>query len=145
MFYGDTCSIGVNSYLIEELNQYKNYPKVSIYLDKFKMVKSEINNFRKKFFTSIEKENVILLSLPRIFKNKKEWNIVNVAGIYFGADSVTNIALSYFIIKNNITKYDLSLIQIGNIDPAFKKELTIYGKDWYYSLKLKQIQSDPRN
>ena len=116
----------------------KNHNKK--YLDDYYKIKNLIENFRKAYHTTLEKDNVILLSLPRIFKQKTEWNVVNAAGIYFGADSVTNIALSYFIIKNNLSKCNMSLIQIGNIDPDFKKEITNYGSDWFYSRKLKQLQ-----
>ena len=90
--YGDTCSIGVSSRLIDRLNQYKKNPIVKKYLDDYYKIKNLIENFRKAYHTTLEKDNVILLSLPRIFKQKTEWNVVNAAGIYFGADSVTNIA-----------------------------------------------------
>ena len=140
--YGDTCSIGVNSKLIEKLYPFKNYSQVKEYLNEFKKIKKQIKEFRDAYSPTLEKENVILFSLPRIFKSKKDWNVVNAAGIYYGVDSVTNIALSYFIIKNNVSKYKISLIQIGQIDPVFKKELTRNGSDWYYSEKLKQLLID---
>ncbi len=139
-FYGDRCSVGVNSKLIEKLNPFKEHQQVKEYLDEFHKVKEQIIEFRKSYLPMLKNESLILLSLPRIFKSKKDWNVLNAAGIYFGADSVTNIALSYFIIKNNISKYNISLIQIGQVDPDFKKELTENGSDWIYSKKLKQLK-----
>ena len=140
--YGDTCSIGVRSKLIESLYHYKKYPQVNNYLKKYSAIRKQITEFRKLYQSTLSNDNVILLSLPRIFKSDKQCNVVNAAGIYFGPDSLTNIALSYFIIKNNISHYFITLLQVGQIDQLFKNELSLYGNDWYFSEKLKQIANN---
>ncbi len=142
--YGDTCYIGVSSNLIKKLSKYKSYPEVANYLSEFYKIKKNIAEFRSNYINTLTHDAVILLDLSRVFKSSKQCNIVNACGIFFGADSVTNVAMSYFIIRNALQKSDESLLQIGNIDPLFKKELTSCGTDWFNSLVLKKMLSDGR-
>ncbi len=145
IFYGDTCSVGIASKLIYELRKYSNVPEVSAYLGDYKTVHKTIIDFRRHYYETIMNERGMILDLKRIFKDKKQWNLANICGIYFGPDSVTNLAVSYIIIRDGVEDFYTPLLQLLNFDQTFKKELTKYGKDWYYSDKLKQIKDSPVN
>jgi hypothetical protein len=135
-FYGDTCCIGVNSNLIKRLYNFKNYSEVKSYLDIYDSIRQKIEGFRDTYKKSIYNEAALLLDLSRIFKNAKQQNIVNVAGIYLGSDSVTSIGLSYIILRSSPVKFYSKLYQVPNIEKAFREEITNFGNDWYKSLEL---------
>lgn len=138
--YGDTCIIGVNSNLITELYNYDKYPEVHNYLKSYEGIHQKIEEFRNQFYKIISNDNAILLDPAKIFNQVQLQNLINIAGIYFGADSLTNICLSYFIVRNNIKDFYCKVMQITNFDQEFKKELTITGTDWYKSIKLKEVK-----
>jgi hypothetical protein len=141
--YGDSCEIGVNSSLIERLYHYKNLELVSNYLNQYQKIKNIILNFRKNYIDTIEKDPALLLDVDRIFRNKNLDNIINACGIYFGPDSVTNLVVSYTIVRSSVKNYYFKLIQLVNFDKTFKKELSTNGKDWFYSEKLAEIKNTP--
>jgi hypothetical protein len=139
IFYGDTCFIGVNSNLIKRLYGFKKYVPVKTYLNSYESIRKTIENFRKTYIKAIYDEKSLLLDLSRIFKEDKQQNIVNACGIYLGPDSVTNIALSYVIIRSSPFQLNTKLYQMATLDQAFKYEITNYGDDWYNSRKLKEL------
>ena len=141
--YGDSCEIGVNSTLIKRLYRYKDLKLVSNYLNQYNKIKDIILRFRKDYLASIEKDPALLLDVDRIFHNRNLDNIVNACGIYFGPDSITNLVVSYTIVRSSVKDYYLKLIQLVNFDKTFKKELSTNGKDWFYSKKLAEIKSTP--
>jgi hypothetical protein len=141
-YYGDTCYIGVNSELIKHLYKYKNYKLINNYLNSYESVKKNIEKFRKIYIKSIYSDVALLLDLSKIFTIEKQQNIVNVAGIYLGPDSVTNIGLSYIILRCSPSTFFSKLYQVNNFDKTFKKELSNFRNDWYKSLKLKEINPD---
>ena len=69
-------------------------------------------------------------------------NIVNLCGIFLGPDSVTSIGLSYIILRVTPLKFYSKLYQINNFDSTFKKELISFGDDWYYSMKLYELNTN---
>jgi hypothetical protein len=141
--YGDTCEIGVNSSLIIRLNQFKNITVVDNYLKQYDNIRNKILQFRKDYYQTIENNPALLLDANRIFKVQKLNNIINACGIYFGPDSVTNLVVSYTIVRSNVANFYLKIIQLLNFDKTFKKELTQNGKDWFYSEKLREIKNVP--
>ena len=140
--YGDTCNVGVSSKLIRQLFKYKNNSEVKSYLKTYNKLHQQINEFRRHYIHNIKNDKAMLLGLYRIFKGKAN-NIVNACGIYFGPDSVTNIALSYTIVRSSVSSFYLDVVQLLNFDKTFKSELKKYGKDWFYSEKLRQIKNSP--
>jgi hypothetical protein len=139
--YGDSCTIGVNSSLIKKLYTFKKYAPVKNYLESYENIHKKINDFRHHYINNIENDEEMLLDISRIFGNQKYQNFVNACGIYFGADSVTNIALSYMIVRSNITNLYAKIFHLIIFDKTYKYELSITGKDWYYSLKLKELKN----
>ena len=75
-----------------------------------------------------------------VFKDFVERNIVNACGIYYGADSVNSLILTYTIVHNFVISFYINVIQLSQFDYVFKNELLEYGKDWYYSKKLKSLK-----
>jgi hypothetical protein len=143
IFYGDTCCIGVGSNLIQRLYKYKQYTPVKEYLKSYEDVKYKIDTFRTIYGKTINNEKGLLLDLSRIFKIEKQFNIVNVCGIYLGSDSVTSLGLSYIILRSSPIKFNSKIYQLANFDQAFRHEITIYGNDWIKSIKLNEITSFP--
>lgn len=143
IFYGDTCYIGVRSSLIQRLYKYQHYTPVKEYLKSYEELKDKIDTFRTIYGKTINNEKGLLLDLSRIFKVEKQFNIVNVCGIYLGSDSVTSLGLSYIILRSNPLKFKSKIYQLANFDQTFRHELTIYGTDWFKSRKLNEIISFP--
>ena len=141
--YGDSCEIGVNSSLIMRLYKYKSLIDVNGYLMQYENIRNKIITFRKDYYQTIENDPALLLDANRIFKNQKMNNIINACGIYFGPDSVTDLVVSYTIVRSNVASFYLKTIQLLNFDKTFKKELTQNGADWFYSEKLKEIKNVP--
>jgi hypothetical protein len=141
-FYGDTCFIGVSSELINRLYAYQNYKPVKTYLDSYETIRRNIEKFRKMCIKSIYNENALLLDLTQIFTLYKQQNIVNLCGVFLGPDSVTSIGLSYIILRVTPLKFYSKLYQINNFDSTFKKELISFGDDWYYSMKLSELNTN---
>ena len=141
--YGDTCEIGVSSSLIRRLYKYKKLNEVKAYLNQYEKIRYKITEFRKNYLSSIEKEPAMLLDLDRIFHNERLDNIINTCGIYFGPDGVTNLALTYTIVRNSVRNFYIQILQLSNFDQSFKRELTEYGDDWYISVKLKDLKDVP--
>jgi hypothetical protein len=142
-FYGDTCAIGVNSKLINRLYDFQKYEPVRKYLDEYESIRKTIEDFRKTYIKTIYDEKALLLDISRIFNNARQQNIVNLSGIYLGPDSLTNISLSYIIIRTSPGKFYSKIYQVANFDQAFKIEITNYGDDWYNSKKLQEIIEFP--
>jgi len=142
-FYGDTCAIGVNSKLISRLYDFQKYEPVRKYLDEYESLRKTIDEFRNNYIKTIYDEKALLLDISRIFKDARQQNIINLGGIYLGPDSLTNISLSYIIIRTSPGKFYSKIYQVANFDQAFKKEITNYGNDWYNSKKLHEIIEFP--
>ena len=143
VIYGDSCEIGVNSSLIKNLYRYRSIHEVGKYLEQYENIRNKILNFRKNYHNTIEREPALLLDVDRIFHNYKQDNIINACGIYFGPDSVTNLVVSYTIVRNDIENFYIKVIQLANFDNIFKKEITEYGDNWFTSAKLKGIKNVP--
>jgi len=142
-FYGDTCEIGVNSSLMNRLYQYKDTNVVNNYLRQYQEIRNTITKFRKEYLKAINENPAMLLDISRVFNNSKQDNIINACGIYFGPDSVTNLVVSYTIVRSTVSNFYFNVIQLLNFDKTFKKELSENGKDWYYSLKLENLDHTP--
>ena len=140
--YGDTCFIGISSELINRLYSYQNYKPIKSYLDSYENIRRNIEKFRKMFIKSIYNENALLIDMTKIFTLDKLQNIVNLCGIFLGPDSVTSIGLSYIILRVTPLKFYSKLYQINNFDSTFKKELISFGDDWYYSMKLYELNTN---
>jgi hypothetical protein len=138
--YGASCCIGVNSRLMESLNKYQQYPVIKIYLQKYKSIRNAINTFRLNNSEALN-NSAIILNMRAIFKDSVERNIVNACGIYYGTDSVNNLILTYTIVHNFVISYYINMLQLSQFDNALKAELLEYGKDWYYSKKLKSLKN----
>ncbi len=143
-YYGDSCEVGISSSLIKKLYALKSDKSIKDYLKVYESIHQKITNFRNEYLNKINTEKGLLLDLDGIFRNRDQQNIVNACGIYFGADSVTNLSLSYIIVRNNINQFYLSILQLTNFDPIFRHEISSNGIDWFYSEKLKQIKSFSR-
>jgi hypothetical protein len=141
--YGDTCDIGVSSSLIKRLYKYKSLNEVKVYLSQYEKIRDKILEFRKNYRSTIENESAMLLDLDRVFHNQKQDNIINTCGLYFGPDDVTNLAVTYTIVRNSVRNFYLRILQLANFDQSFKRELTEYGDDWFISIKLKELKGVP--
>ncbi len=143
VIYGDSCDIGVNSSLISGLYRYKNISKVREYLIQYENIRNKILEFRKNYYNTIEGNPALLLNVDGIFHNHEQDNLINVCGIYYGPDSVTNLVVSYTIVRSNIKSFYLRIIQLINFDKTFRKEISEYGDNWYISTKLNDINNVP--
>jgi hypothetical protein len=137
--YGTQCYIGVNSRLMESLNKYQQYLVIKNYLKEYNSVKNAISTFRLNNSGALNNA-AIILNMKAIFKDSLECNIVNACGIYYGVDSVNNLILTYTIVHNFVISYYINVLQLSQFDNALKEELLEYGKDWYYSKKLKSLK-----
>ena len=137
--YGADCYIGVTSKLIERLNKYQQYPAIKTYLKKYKSIRNTIMTFRLSNSSTMN-NSAIILNINAVFKNSVKRNIVNACGIYYGADSVNNLILTYTIVHNFVISFYINVIQLSQFDNVFKDELLEYGKDWYYSKNLKSLK-----
>jgi hypothetical protein len=88
--------------------------------------------------SSTMNNSAIILNMNAIFKDSVEGNIVNACGIYYGADSVNNLILTYTIVHNFVISFCINVIQLSQFDNVFRDELLEYGKDWYYPKKIKK-------
>jgi hypothetical protein len=141
--YGDTCEIGVSSSLIKRLYKCERLNEVKTYLNQYEKIRNKILEFRKNYLSTIENQSAMLLDLDRVFHNQKQDNIINTCGIYFGPDKVTNLALTYTIVRNSVGNFYIQILQLANFDQSFKRELTEYGDDWFISIKLKDLKGVP--
>jgi hypothetical protein len=139
--YGAHCYVGINSSLIVRLYKFQKYPVIKNYLKEYKSIRNVINTFRLNNSGALNNPATIL-NMKAIFKDSVERNIVNACGIYYGADSVNNLILTYTIVHNFVISYYTNVLQLSQFDDVLKEELLEYGKDWYYSKKLKNLREE---
>ena len=145
IYYGDTCEVGISSSLIVKLKQYKNIPAIKNYLAQYDYIRNKILEFRTNYYSSIKNEPALLLDLSRILSSKKQQNIANACGIYFGPDSVNNLILSYTILRSSVDNFYIGIIQMAKIDEIFKEELEQPQTAWYQSNILHRILHKIKN
>ncbi len=139
IYYGDTCEVGISSPLIMKLKKYRNIPAIKEYLKEYDSIRNKIIKFRSDYNSSIMHEPALLLDLSRILQSRKQQNIANACGIYFGTDSVNNLILSYTILRSSVDNFYIGTIQIANMDQNFKIELEQPQTAWYRSNILHRI------
>lgn len=145
LYYGDTCEVGISSPLIVKLEKYKYIPAIKDYLIKYESIRNKIKKFRTDYSSLIKNEPALLLDLSRILNSRKQQNIANACGCYFGPDSVNNLILSYTILRNSIDSFYIGIIQISNMDQVFKIELEQPQIAWYKSKILPRILHKTNN
>lgn len=144
-YYGDTCEVGISSPLIIILKKYKNIPAIKEYLNQYDSIRNKIIKFRSDYSSLIKNEPALLLDLSRILSPRKQQNIANACGIYFGPDSVNNLILSYSILRSSVDNFYIGVIQIANLDQVFKVELEQPKTAWYQSKILYRILHKNKN
>lgn len=143
VFYGDSCHIGVSSRLIKDLYNYRSNKPVSAYLKQYEDLRDRIISFRRQSSAEIYNNPAIILDMKRIFENRKNMNIINACGFYYGPDSVSSLIVSYSIIRDAVKSFYNNVLQMANFDSTYKKELETDGDDWYKSAKLAQLKDLP--
>ncbi len=145
IYYGDTCEVGISSPLILKLQKYKEIPTIKEYLHEYDIIREKIIKFRSAYYLSIKNEPALLLDLSRILKSRKQQNIANACGIYFGPDSINNLILSYTILRSSVANFYIGIIQIANMNQVFKTELEQPQTAWYKSRILSEIKHNSGN